>query len=80
MAHPDLPGSLILTERHGAVTRLVLNAPGSLNALSDAMLAALTEALDGQGDTAAAAQQVRALMFVARFRDDMARRLSALDR
>ena len=40
----------------------------------------LTEALDGQGDTAAAAQQVRALMFVARFRDDMARRLSALDR
>ena len=44
------------------------------------MLAALTEALDGQGDTAAAAQQVRALMFVARFRDDMARRLSALDR
>ena len=52
----------------------------SVAAQERSMLAALTEALDGQGDTAAAAQQVRALMFVARFRDDMARRLSALDR
>ena len=34
--------AVILTERHGAVTRLVLNAPASLNALSDAMLAALS--------------------------------------
>lgn len=46
MANPILTESLILTERHGAVMRLVLNAPGSLNALSDAMLAALTETLD----------------------------------
>jgi molecular chaperone HscB len=44
------------------------------------MLAQLSDTLDVQGDTAAAAQQVRALMFVARFRDDIARRLSALDR
>lgn len=44
------------------------------------MLARLTEALDVVGDTATAAQQVRALMFVARFRDDIARRLAALDR
>lgn len=44
------------------------------------MLAQLTEALDVRGDTAAAAQQVRALLFVARFRGDIARRLSALDR
>ena len=44
------------------------------------MLALLGEALDGKGDTAAGAQQVRALMFVARFRDDIRRRLDALDR
>lgn len=44
------------------------------------MLAMLGDALDQQGDTAAAAQQVRALMFVARFRDDIRRRLEALDR
>jgi molecular chaperone HscB len=35
--------------------------------------------LDEQGDTAGAAAQVRALMFVARFREDIARRLDALD-
>ena len=44
------------------------------------MLARLGEALDTQNDTPAAAQQVRALMFVARFRDDIRRRLEALDR
>ena len=44
------------------------------------MLATLGDALDVQDDTAAAAQQVRALMFVARFRDDIRRRLAALDR
>jgi molecular chaperone HscB len=60
---------------------------GAVEALDDAvaaeerrMLAALGDALDVQGDTAAAAQQVRALMFVARFRDDIRRRLEALDR
>jgi molecular chaperone HscB len=35
--------------------------------------------LDEQKDTPAAAVQVRALMFVARFRQDIARRLDALD-
>jgi molecular chaperone HscB len=35
--------------------------------------------LDDDGDAAAAAAQVRALMFVARFRQDIARRLDALD-
>ncbi|CAD5374485.1 Co-chaperone protein HscB homolog [Rubrivivax sp. A210] len=43
------------------------------------LLAELTEMLDGRGDTAAAAAQVRALMFVARFRQDIERRLDALD-
>lgn len=42
-------------------------------------LAALGRTLDEAGDTAAAAQQVRALMFVDRFREDIARRLEALD-
>ena len=44
-----------------------------------ALLADLGRTLDEEGDATAAAQQVRALMFVARFRDDIARRLEALD-
>jgi enoyl-CoA hydratase/carnithine racemase len=44
---------LIITERKGHVTRLTLNRPASLNALSDAMLVALTSALGGlAGDRA----------------------------
>ncbi|MBN8486173.1 MAG: Fe-S protein assembly co-chaperone HscB [Burkholderiales bacterium] len=39
----------------------------------------LAHLLDEQGDAAAAAQQVRALMFVQRFRADLSRRLDALD-
>ena len=42
-------------------------------------LSRLTHLLDLAGDTAAAAAEVRALMFVARFRDDIAHRLEALD-
>ena len=42
-------------------------------------IAELAVLLDERGDTAAAAAQVRALMFVARFREDIARRLDALD-
>ena len=44
-----------------------------------ALLATLERTLDEQGELQAAAQQVRALMFVARFRDDIHRRLDALD-
>jgi molecular chaperone HscB len=43
------------------------------------LLAALGTLLDERGDTAAAAAQVRALMFVARFRQDIERRLDTLD-
>ena len=43
------------------------------------MLAALTTLLDERKDTTAAAAQVRALMFVARFRQDIERRLDTLD-
>lgn len=41
-------------------------------------LARLTALLDEQGDAVAAAAEVRALMFVARFREDVARRIEAL--
>jgi molecular chaperone HscB len=44
-----------------------------------AQLEQLTVLLDEQAEPAAAAVQVRALMFVARFRQDIARRLDALD-
>ncbi len=44
-----------------------------------AKLVDLGHSLDDLGDTATAAQQVRALMFVARFRADIHRRLEALD-
>ena len=43
------------------------------------LLAELGHTLDEAGDASVAAQQVRALMFVARFRQDIARRLEALD-
>jgi len=42
-------------------------------------LARLQQQLDVDVDTAAAAAEVRALMFVARFREDIGRRLEALD-
>ena len=44
------------------------------------LLAALGRTLDEQADAAAAAHQVRALMFVARFRADIGRRLEVFDR
>jgi len=43
------------------------------------LLERLQYLLDGAGDAAQAAQQVRALMFVARFRQDIDRRLEALE-
>jgi len=60
--------------------------PAQVQALDDTvadeertMLAALASLLDLQNDTAAAAAQVRALMFVARFREGINRRLDLLD-
>jgi molecular chaperone HscB len=44
-----------------------------------AMQAQLTDLLDVRRDVAAAAAQVRALMFVARFRQDIEKRLDTLD-
>ncbi len=60
--------------------------PAEVQALDDtvaqqerAMLAQLSELLDVNNDNTAAAEQVRALMFLARFRQDIDRRLDALD-
>ena len=60
--------------------------PGSVQALDNRVAAlerslqdTLTTHLDTAPDTAAAAAQVRALMFVARFRQDIDRRLDLLD-
>lgn len=59
---------------------------GQVEALADevaahhrAALAALEQAIDVRGDWAAAAQRVRALMFVERFAEDVDRRLEALE-
>jgi len=61
-------------------------SPGDVQALDAAvaeeergLLAALSSHLDQHQDTAAAAGQARALMFVARFRQDIERRLDLLD-
>lgn len=50
-----------------------------VNAAERSLLAELGASLDDRGDARAAAGQVRALMFVRRFRDDIARRLAAHD-
>ena len=44
-----------------------------------ALLGEVTHLLDVRQDAPAAAAQVRALMFIKRFRDDLAKRLDALD-
>lgn len=62
------------------------DAVAAIEALDDAVaaeeragLVRLERLLDDARDPAAAAAEVRALMFVARFREDIARRLAALD-
>jgi molecular chaperone HscB len=48
-------------------------------ALERSLLGRLQRSFDEQGDTAAAAEQLRALMFVARFRQDVERRVEAFE-
>jgi molecular chaperone HscB len=62
-------------EEAGDVTAVEV-LDGEVRADETRRLAAVADALDAQGDAAAAAQQVRALMFVARFRQDIGRRLA----
>jgi molecular chaperone HscB len=52
---------------------------GEVRAHESRLLDELQATLDERDDARAAAEQVRALMFVARFRDDIRRRLEALD-
>ena len=52
---------------------------GEVMALEQSLLQDVQQRLDEQGDTAGAAAQVRALMFVRRFRQDIERRLDVLD-
>ncbi len=66
-----------LDEAEGAAAVEALDAEVSRD--ERAMLAELATLLDERQDPPAAAAQVRALMFVARFRQDIARRLEALD-
>ena len=66
-----------LDDADGAVA--VAQLDDTVAAHQTTLLAALGHTLDDLDDPAAAAQQVRALMFVARFRDDIGRRLEALD-
>ena len=62
-----------------ADTAAVEQLDAEIAADEQAMRAQLITLLDTRGDTAAAAAQVRALMFVARFRQDIERRLDTLD-
>jgi molecular chaperone HscB len=66
-----------LDEAQGPADVEALDA--SVAADESQMFVRLGSLLDEEQDTAAAAAQVRALMFVARFRQDIARRLDALD-
>jgi len=59
----------------GAAERL----DSEIAAFERTMFAELQRLLDDAGDTSAAAALVRALMFVGRFREDIARRLEALE-
>jgi molecular chaperone HscB len=66
-----------LEETAGAAAVEALDAQVQVEERS--MQASLTELLDTQRNTTAAAAQVRALMFVARFRQDIHKRLDLLD-
>jgi molecular chaperone HscB len=66
-----------LDEAHDDAAVRALDA--QVAAQEQALMERLRQLLDAQHDTAAAAAQVRALMFVARFRQDVAQRLEALE-
>ena len=66
-----------LEEAAGAADIEALEA--EVAAAERAMTAELTRLLDEAGDAPSAAAEVRALMFVTRFRQDIERRLDALD-
>jgi galactose-1-phosphate uridylyltransferase len=84
-ARPDVDHVLIFENRGPEVVATIAHPHGQIYAYDHVparparLLAALGQHLDQHQDTAAAAAQVRALMFLARFRQDIDRRLDVLD-
>lgn len=66
-----------LDEAQGSAAVQALDA--QMAAQEQSLLGRLQELLDVRNDAAAAAEQLRALMFVARFRQDVERRLDAFE-
>jgi molecular chaperone HscB len=66
-----------LDEVHDGAAALALDA--QVSAQERVLLVRLQELLDVQNDAVTAAEQLRALMFVARFRQDVERRLEAFE-
>ena len=64
MSHPIMPDPILLREDRGRIATLTLNAPQTLNALSDAMLAAMI----AQIDRLAADPEIRVVILRARGR------------
>ena len=81
-----MPGAFLMQQMAWREALDEADGAAAVQALDDTVagdeqrqLAELGHTLDVIGDAAAAAQQVRALMFVARFRADINRRLESLD-
>jgi len=80
-----MPGAFLMQQMEWREALDEARTAQEVEALADAVAAhregaldQLRQLLDGQQDAAAAAQQVRALMFVERFAEDVDRRLEAL--
>jgi molecular chaperone HscB len=80
-----MPGAFLMQQMEWREALDEARTAQEVEALADAVAAhrsgaldRLRQLLDGQQDAAAAAQQVRALMFVERFAEDVDRRLEAL--
>ena len=81
-----MPGAFLIQQMNWREALDEAGSAGHVQALADEVaaarrgaLASLEATLDERGDAAAAAQQVRALMFVERFAADVDRRLEALE-
>ena len=81
-----MPAAFLMQQMHWREALEDAEGSADVQALDDAvareergMLESLSRSLDEQDDPPAAAAQVRALMFVARFRRDIERRLDLLD-
>ena len=81
-----MPAAFLMQQMEWREALEAADTVDQVQALDDAVardqgekLAVLSQHLDQQQDTAAAAAQVRALMFLARFRQDIDRRLDVLD-